>query len=100
MELALEEAIVNIVNYAYPSSSGPLEITCEYTAGEQLLFILKDKGKAFNPLTHHAEPIHTDHIEELVPGGFGILIMQKNVDAVHYERIPPYNVLSLRLFPD
>jgi len=95
VELALEEALVNIIRHAYPNSSGQLEIICQHVPQKKLVFIIKDKGGPFNPLAQSVQPILTEKVEDVEVGGLGILLMQKCVDEVLYERLHPYNVLTL-----
>ena len=95
VELALEEAIVNIIRHAYPNSSGQLEIICQHVPQKKLVFIIKDKGTPFNPLTRNNQPILNETVEEVEEGGLGILLMRKCVDEVRYERLHSYNVLTL-----
>ncbi len=78
MELALEEALVNVIHYAYPSvSKGKIEISVEKQA-EGVVVSLKDYGAPFNPLKH---PFSGSIDKE---GGFGILFMKQMVDEITY----------------
>jgi serine/threonine-protein kinase RsbW len=93
VELALEEAIVNIIHYAYPDKAGEVELACE-TNTEGIQFILRDRGVPFNPL-HQQSPDLKSSIEERKVGGLGIYLMRQNMDKVSYERQGTYNVLVL-----
>ena len=42
IEVALEEALVNIIHYAYPDQEGVIEITCNYFPGKRIEIIIKD----------------------------------------------------------
>ncbi|MBS0620303.1 MAG: ATP-binding protein [Verrucomicrobia bacterium] len=95
-ELALEEAIVNIIHYAYPLREGPVRITSRFHPNRDLEFVLCDEGNPFNPLLAIPDMQVETPISEMREGGMGILLMRKNVDEVFYERRSEGNVLTLR----
>lgn len=93
-ELSLEEALVNIIRYAYPEvEEGEIEIALEATP-EWICVTLKDQGKKFNPLAHVATTSFQS-LDEVKKGGFGILLMQKHVDQLLYIYEEGSNVLTL-----
>lgn len=100
-ELALEEALINIVNYAYPEESGSIEIEgfCK-DDGEFVTFTIKDSGIEFNPFNgkEHEPPQSLDDVE---PGNLGIFLIKKLCDEYSYEYIDGKNsiVLSMRSIP-
>ena len=49
IELACEEALVNIISYAYPEKKGKLSIECT-KHGQRFEITVKDKGLPFNPI--------------------------------------------------
>lgn len=85
IELTLEELAVNVLSYAYSSAGGYLEITCLKNE-EEISFLLKDSGKDFNPLTHKVKSVDTIPLEELEPGGLGILLAKESADLIEYKR--------------
>ena len=94
MNLALEEAVVNVMNYAYPSGTqGEITLLAEADT-RQLKFILTDSGKPFDPTTH-AEVDTTLSAEKRGIGGLGIHLMRRYMDSINYERIGDQNVLTL-----
>ena len=48
IELATEEAIVNIINYAYPDHSGNIKVTCTQDSSEAFVIKIEDTGIAFD----------------------------------------------------
>lgn len=94
IELAAEEAIVNIINYAYKDSSkGEVSINC--TSEKTTLTIeIIDSGIAFNPL-ETSNPNLTDNLEDRKIGGLGIFFIKSFIDEVHYRRENGKNILSL-----
>jgi len=95
-ELALEEAIVNIINYAYPLKEGPIRIKSCFHANRDLEFIISDEGEAFNPLLALPDMQSEIPVSEMREGGKGIFLMRKNVDEILYERQGNSNTLTLR----
>ncbi len=95
VELALEEAFVNVVRHAYKGAKAPVEIICCKYPSKQVAFKIIDKGMPFNPLLQTKSNDASLPIEERQEGGLGIFFMKKLMDEVHYERRHPFNVLTL-----
>ena len=94
MRLALEEAVVNVIEYAYPAGrKGNVNIRVTHD-GKRLRFIISDSGIAFNP-TEASSADTTLSAEERPVGGLGIHLMRQLMDSVNYERINGKNVLTL-----
>lgn len=94
IQLALEEAMANVVHHAYGDKGGPLDLVCEASEGAFVVEIA-DQGPAFNPLEIEEAPVSGD-LEDLQPGGLGILLILKLADHVAYRREGGQNILSLR----
>ncbi len=94
INLAIEEAVVNVMNYAYPTGTVG-EILIEAKADNRnLLFVITDWGKPFDPTTQ--EDIDTTlPAEDRLIGGLGIHLVRQIMDSINYERIGGKNVLSL-----
>jgi anti-sigma regulatory factor (Ser/Thr protein kinase) len=95
IELALEEALVNIINYAYPEAAGNIELTCRYEE-EWLLVEIVDTGTPFDVLSLPA-PDTTLGIEERGVGGLGIHFIRKLMDEVAYRREGNRNILEMKV---
>jgi anti-sigma regulatory factor (Ser/Thr protein kinase) len=95
--LALEEAIVNVISYAYTIyPPGFIELECIKTPG-QVDFLIKDQGVPFNPL-ENLKSTHTQtNLDEREMGGLGIHFIVTLTDAATYQRIDGWNVLTLTL---
>ena len=95
LNLAMEEAVVNVIDYAYPSgTTGNINITAEANE-ERLKFIINDNGIPFDP-TAKAEADITLSVEDRPIGGLGIHLVRKIMDSINYERTEGKNVLTLR----
>jgi anti-sigma regulatory factor (Ser/Thr protein kinase) len=94
IELATEEVIANILNYAYRDVIGDIEITCKTENNEKFIIEIVDSGIPFNPLTVDDPDIRADLSERKV-GGLGVFLMRKLMDDVHYRRDENKNMLTL-----
>ena len=95
MNLAIEEAVVNVMNSAYPEGTkGFVDIT-SMSDDECLQFVISDNGKPFDPTTKE-EVDTTLPVEERRIGGLGIFLVRKMMDNVKYEYKDGQNILTLR----
>ena len=94
MNLAMEEAVVNVMNYAYPIGEKG-EIAIEATTDNGMLnFVIKDSGTPFDPLAKE-DADTTLSAEERPIGGLGIFLVKQIMDNVSYEYKEGKNVLTL-----
>ena len=94
IRLAVEEMVVNVVSYAYPS---PKEGTVSIYADsdfKELRFTIVDKGIPFDPTAVVPQSI-TLSAQERSIGGLGILLSREIMDSVSYCRKTEFNVLTL-----
>jgi serine phosphatase RsbU (regulator of sigma subunit)/anti-sigma regulatory factor (Ser/Thr protein kinase) len=93
IQLACEEALVNVISYAYPGKTGDVEIT--YLNNDAFLEIsLIDSGIPFDPLSLPEPDIHAP-MEARKIGGLGIFMIRKIMDEVRYKRDNDRNILTL-----
>lgn len=101
IRIASEEALVNVISYAYPDGAGNIEISCnaedDSKEGKRLTIQIVDWGIAFNPLAL-PEPDINSPIEERRIGGLGIYMMRNIMDEIHYKRDGDKNILILVKF--
>ena len=94
INLAIEEAVVNVMNYAYPKGTKG-DITIETKANRtELSFVISDTGKPFDP-TAKAEVDITLSAEDRQIGGLGIHLIRQIMDHINYERVDGHNILTL-----
>lgn len=96
LNLALEEALVNVVQYAYPVGvEGDISLTAKLIADDKVLFSLKDSGRPFDP-TKKEDPDLDSPLEERPIGGLGIFLVKNIMTEVSYHRTKDgENVLSM-----
>jgi sigma-B regulation protein RsbU (phosphoserine phosphatase) len=94
LRLALEEAIVNVILYAYPAGTqGEIEVVAKASA-DRLQLRITDSGTAFDPTMRETADTNLD-AEDRPIGGLGILLVRQNTDAVNYERVGNKNIFTL-----
>jgi anti-sigma regulatory factor (Ser/Thr protein kinase) len=92
LNLALEEAVVNVMNYAY-QDSGLIDLSVTAVDSE-IVFVLEDSGKVFDP-TKVDDPDITLSAEDRDIGGLGIFLVQQLMSSVTYCRKDGRNVLTM-----
>ena len=98
--VAADEILTNVASYAYPPDApGELQVMLRHAAGT-LSLTFADRGIPYDPLTA-PPPDLAIPLAERAPGGLGLLIVRKTMDAVGYRRDGGRNVLTLtkRLTP-
>jgi anti-sigma regulatory factor (Ser/Thr protein kinase) len=101
IDICLEELFVNVASYAYPDATegepGTARVSYSYSATPPSITIkLADDGIPFDPLAVPDEniPAGADPLELRI-GGLGILMAQKSVDEMFYDRVDDSNVVTL-----
>jgi sigma-B regulation protein RsbU (phosphoserine phosphatase) len=99
INLALEEAVTNVMLYAYPGQHGSVlvefaQATDPQTAATRLIFTITDSGVPFDP-TQRPEADISSSAEEREIGGLGIHLVRQIMSEVRYERKEDKNVLTL-----
>ena len=94
LNLVLEEAVVNVINYAYPQGTKELIHLSAALHQDSIVFVLTDTGKEFDPTLAPEADINLSAQERPI-GGLGIFLIRKIMDEVKYERIEGKNILTL-----
>ncbi len=95
IDVAIEEIVVNIVNYAGLADSEGIEVRCE-VIDNPLRVVLQflDGGIPFDPLTI-AEPDTSPEATMEREGGLGIFMVKKMMDDVSYTYENGKNTLTI-----
>lgn len=94
LNLVLEEAISNIILYAYPKEESQTLTIVAKTQDNNLIFVITDSGKEFDP-TQIPDADITLSAEEREIGGLGIFLIRQIMNKVEYQRIDNKNILTL-----
>ena len=94
LNLVLEEAVTNVIMYAYPKEEHEFIYLSADIKDGSLVFVLTDSGKEFDPTLIPDADISLS-AEERQIGGLGIFLIRQIMNEVKYERIDNKNVLTL-----
>ena len=94
LNLALEEAVTNVIMYAYPPKTDGLVDVEAIIRNGRLDFIISDSGTPFDP-TAAPDADTSLGVEERNIGGLGIFLVRNIMDTVSYERKDGKNVLYM-----
>ncbi len=94
IKLAVEEAVTNIIDYAYQNGTeGNISVTIEADES-RIRFIITDSGAEFDP-TSVSKADTTLSVEERPIGGLGVFLVRNLMDSINYERVDGKNVLRM-----
>jgi anti-sigma regulatory factor (Ser/Thr protein kinase) len=94
INLVIEEAVSNIIFYAYnDQSKHEIRITISLENG-RLTIKITDDGIPFNPLAQEQPDINLP-AEERPVGGLGIFLISQIMDEMKYDRNKNENILTL-----
>lgn len=98
--VAADEILTNVATYAYPPDApGELQVSLRHADGT-LSLTFADCGVPYDPLSAPPPDLSLP-LAERAPGGLGLFIVRKTMDAVAYRRDGDRNLLTLtkRLAP-
>jgi anti-sigma regulatory factor (Ser/Thr protein kinase) len=95
LNLVLEEAVSNVILYAYGKEEQKDISLVAYLSDNNLVFVLTDSGMEFDP-TKVPDADVTLSVEEREIGGLGIYLIRQIMNTVEYQRIDGKNVLTMR----
>lgn len=105
LELVLEEAVSNVIFYAYDEggqgardkkreTETGITLVAE-SDGQELTFILSDQGQAFDPTMKPDVDTDVNPAERNI-GGHGIFIVKNIMNEVTYQRLDGHNLLTMK----
>lgn len=91
IEIACEEALINIIQYSYPEEIGHVSLSCSRggQTGKSLIITFLDQGVQHNPLHSVSLPLPPRI------GGYGIYLILRLMDDVIYRYVDGNNELTL-----
>lgn len=95
IELVAEEALVNVIHYAYPEEKGSVTVEMDKESEGYWRIRIKDQGVPFDPLDQHKAHDDGVPLEEMRDGGWGIDLIKKSVDRLEYHHDGVSNTLTL-----
>jgi serine/threonine-protein kinase RsbW len=96
IELACEEALVNIIKHGFPKRRGHIILHSQASSSKAgIEIVISDDGIPFNPLEYikHTPSKIKEESQQL--GGYGIYLIVNLMDKVDYKRMDNLNTLIL-----
>ena len=94
IELVMEEALVNVINYAYPDKDGDAQVICSLDEENRFVIEITDWGEPFDVLSLD-EPDITSDVSDRKVGGLGVFMIRSLMDDVKYRFEEDKNILIL-----
>jgi len=94
LNLALEEAVSNVLLYAYPGEAGKEVDIKAMVREDRIDFTVSDSGVPFDP-TAIPDPDLSADLKDRPVGGLGIYLVKRIMDEVSYCRRGGKNILSM-----
>jgi len=89
VEMAVDEACSNVIEHAYASRSGDIDLACTCPAAGQFEVVIRDSGQPFEPAEVSAPNVGPPpDLDNLNEGGLGLYFMRKLMDEVRFEYVP------------
>lgn len=94
LDLILEEALTNVINYAYPTQGAyPIHVTLMADTNSVSVQVV-DEGRPFNPLAEHEVNLPTT-LEDAGDGGLGLHLIRSYAQTCHYQRRDGQNIFTM-----
>lgn len=94
VNLALEELVINIMDYGFEGGDHQIDITL-VSEDHRLTIEIVDSGKPFDPLNDAPVPDVNAPIEDRPIGGLGVYLVRSMMDDMQYRREGDRNYLTL-----
>jgi serine/threonine-protein kinase RsbW len=94
LELSLEEAVTNVIDYGFDGGSHQIGVELAIEDGA-VRATVTDDGREYNPLLR-PDPDVAAPLEDRQIGGLGVLLVKQLMDEVNYARDHGRNVLTIR----
>lgn len=100
VNLAIEEAITNIIRHAYPEGNSSEIILRASAAPGVLTFLITDEGISFDPTNRKVDNETPLTLEQHLTQGLGLFLIRRTMDEVEYHSTGGQNQLILRKLVD
>ena len=94
VHLALEELVLNVMDYGYDDGSQDIEIHLTSDA-DAITIEIVDSGRPFDPLSDAPQPDLDAPVEERRVGGLGVHLVKTLMDRMDYKRENEQNRLTV-----
>lgn len=95
VQLAVEEAVVNIIRYAYGDSKGSVELKAKLDDDDRVTIEIIDTGVPFDVCSLPDPDLDCKKVSERKMGGLGVLLMRRMAESLSYKRKGNMNILRI-----
>lgn len=95
INLAIEEAITNIIRYGYPSHKESEIMLRTSVAPGKLVARIIDDGISFDPTTVKNTSDSAQSLDQQLTKGLGLFLIRRTMDKVEYHSVDNHNELIL-----
>ncbi len=92
-ELALDEAVTNIIEHGYREKTGEIILRCTGFPG-RIIIAVEDTAPKFDPLSVPPPSLGND-LDERQIGGLGVMLIRGVMDVCWYEYRDGKNILTM-----
>jgi serine/threonine-protein kinase RsbW len=90
-ELAINEAIANIIQHTYKGDPKSIVMTLNWIEPNELEVLLRDFGPKVDP-----SKIKSRELDDIRPGGLGVYIIKRIFDVMEFKNVAEGNLLYLK----
>ena len=95
IEIASEEALVNIINHAYQGKVDKIIQINIKVSKDSIELKFLDTGPQFNPVIERDKTDQNISLEDMPLGGLGLVLIRQYMDNIAYERKGSTNIFTL-----
>jgi serine/threonine-protein kinase RsbW len=101
LELALVEAVTNVIRHGYGPEGGPVKVEASAEPGEGVTLRIRDwgrpiPGEALSGAGFHRFDFDPEDLDAIPAGGLGLSLIAAVMDDVAYRSDEGQNMLTLR----
>ncbi len=97
INLALEEAVTNVISYAYPAGkAATFRMDFDTADGQHAIWRIIDTGMPFDPTAKADADLTLDVMDRPI-GGLGVFLVKEIMDEVTYSRENGQNILTMHI---
>jgi anti-sigma regulatory factor (Ser/Thr protein kinase) len=94
LHLAVDEAVTNIIMHGYTGRPGRIRVSMVRNDAE-VVVRLGDDAPLYDPSIRQSPELHSSPLDRTTAGGFGVELIRRMVDELHYQVADQCNQLTL-----
>jgi serine/threonine-protein kinase RsbW len=94
LHLAVDEAVTNIIMHGYAGRPGRIIVAMARDDAE-VVVRLSDDAPLYDPSSRQSPELDSSPLDRAAAGGFGVELIRRSVDDLHYQVVDQRNQLTL-----